>query len=312
MTTEEFINYIEERTYPYTFRETGRARLSELHRKYSESLLMECIDIAISQYFSYDTEGKLTQASVSLFLDKLGGIAYNKSRAPIDQEIYHIKKLCKKIYSYWNDIQGDDILARYVRALKLANWTEKQILEDLQIEVVRVCNSSRNWTQWSETMEGWISDIENWNNASDMSISESGSILPDQLFADVPHNIQIVCKQINSSYEHNLYDCTAVMMRRLLEGLLVLSYQKHGIEAEITEKNGCHSTLDKIIKNAVQNSTLALSSNTKRDMALFKDIGNYSAHKIWYNSTKQDIEPHRLKYRVVIEELIYKAEVKRS
>ena len=45
-------------------------------------------------------------------------------------------------------------------------------------------------------------------------------------------------------------------------------------------------------------------------MPLFKDIGNFSAHKIWYNSTKQDIEPHILKYRVIIEELMYKAGVK--
>ncbi len=310
MTTEEFIAYVEERAYPYTFLENGRARLSELHRKYSESLLLECIDIGIKQYFRYDTEGKLSQASVSEFLNKLGGIAYNKSRSPIDQELYHIKNLCKKTYSYWNDTQGDDILARYVRALRKANWTEDQILDDLQTEVIRVCNSSRNWTQWSEKMEQWIADIGKWDMPDDASISESGSILPVQLFADVPRNIQLICKQINASYEQNLYDCTAVMMRRLLEGLLVLSYQKHGIEADITEKNGCHSTLDRIIKNAAQNGTLALSANTKRDMALFKDIGNYSAHKIWYNSTKQDIEPHLLKYRVIIEELMYKAGVK--
>ncbi len=310
MTTEEFIAYVEERAYPYTFLENGRARLSELHRKYSESLLLECIDIGIKQYFRYDTEGKLSQASVSEFLNKLGGIAYNKSRNPIDQELYHIKNLCKKTYSYWNDTQEDDILARYVRALRKANWTEDQILDDLQTEVIRVCNSSRNWTQWSEKMEQWIADIGKWDMPDDASISESGSILPVQLFADVPRNIQLICKQINASYEQNLYDCTAVMMRRLLEGLLVLSYQKHGIEADITEKNGCHSTLDRIIKNAAQNGTLALSANTKRDMALFKDIGNYSAHKIWYNSTKQDIEPHLLKYRVIIEELMYKAGVK--
>lgn len=38
MTTEEFIDYVEERTYPFTFLENGRAQLSELFRKYPESL----------------------------------------------------------------------------------------------------------------------------------------------------------------------------------------------------------------------------------------------------------------------------------
>lgn len=100
------------------------------------------------------------------------------------------------------------------------------------------------------------------------------------------------------------------MMRRLLEGLLVLAYQHHGIESEITENDGCYYTLDKIIKNTITNSTLSLSANTKQDVSLFNDIGNFSAHKIWYNATKQDIEPHILKYRIIIEELMYKSGVK--
>ena len=53
MNTEEFIAYVEKRIFPYTFRENGRAQLSDLYRKYPESLLMECIDIGIKQYFRY-------------------------------------------------------------------------------------------------------------------------------------------------------------------------------------------------------------------------------------------------------------------
>ena len=82
-------------------------------------------------------------------------------------------------------------------------------------------------------------------------------------------------------------------------------------DAEITDKSGTHHvSLDKMIKNAEQNATLALSSNTRKDMMLFKDLGNYSAHKIWYNCTQGDIKPHILKYRVIIEELMYKAGLK--
>lgn len=310
MTIEEFIEYIEERTTPYTFRETGRASLSELFRKYPEELLLECIDIGIKQYFHYDNQGVLTRESVETFLSKLGGIAYNKSRSPIDQELNHIKHYCQKSYPYWSDTKGDDILYRYIQALRLAGWNEKRILQDLQKEVWHVCQTSRNWTQWSDTMEGWINDIHNWNKQDDTTIDQSGTILPSVLFDKLPSNIQKVCQQINASYEKNLFDCTAVMMRRLLEGLLVLMFQDFNLETEITEKNGYHSTLDRIINKAIQNPAFTLSANTKHDMQLFKDIGNYSAHKIWYNSTKQDIEPHILKYRVVIEELMYKAHLK--
>ena len=157
----------------------------------------------------------------------------------------------------------------------------------------------------------WIQDIEHWNDKDTITIQQEESILPEVLFSDLSSDFQSICKQINASYENNLFDCTAVMMRRLLEGLLVLSYQNYGIESEITAKDHVHHlTLDRIIKNAEQNTTLKLSSSTRRELMIFKDLGNYSAHKIWYNCTQQDIKPHILKYRVIIEELIYKSGLK--
>lgn len=295
---------------PYSLNERGKAQLAQTIRKYPYELLIECIDIGIKQYFHYDEKGTLTEESVDEFLNKFGGIAYNRSQNPIDQEISHIKNKCRKIYAYWNDFEADNILSRYILGLRKSGWTDNQILKDLQTEVNRLSNSSRNWSQWSDAMEKWIEDINHWGDEDSTSIEQDGTVIPSLIFENLSPNIQSLCKQINASYENNLFDCTAVMMRRLLEGLLVLSYQNLDIEEEITEKSGWHSTLDKIIKNAEQNATLALSANTRKDMVLFKDLGNYSAHKIWYNSTQQDIKPHILKYRVIIEELMYKAGLK--
>ncbi|ADU26510.1 hypothetical protein [Ethanoligenens harbinense] len=301
---------INDKIAPYSLNERGKAELAQTIRKYPYELLIECIDIGIERYFCYDEKGTLTQESVGKFLDKLGGIAYNKSKNPIDQEISHIKNKCKKIYAYWNDFKAEDILAKYILALRKSDWTDNQILNDLKTEVNRLSNSSTSWSQWFATMEKWIEDINHWGDEDSISIEQDGTVLPSSIFENLSQNIQSLCKQINASYENNLFDCTAVMMRRLLEGLLVLSYQNLGVEKEITEKNGRHLTLDKIIKNAEQNTELALSANTRKDMAIFKDLGNYSAHKIWYNSTQQDIKPHILKYRVIIEELMYKAGLK--
>lgn len=161
-------------------------------------------------------------------------------------------------------------------------------------------------------MRHWIEDIKKWGQEDITSVQQLGTILPDALYNGLQSNIQSLCKQINASYENNLFDCTAVIMRRLLESLLVLCYQNSGIEADIMDKSGLyHISLDKMIKNAEQNTTLAFSANTRREMALFKDLGNYSAHKIWYNCTQQDIKPHILKYRTIIEELMYKSGVKK-
>ncbi len=299
-----------EKIKPYSLSQVGKSKVAQLVLQYPYDVLLECIDIGVASYFRYDKDGKLLQDSVGTFLDKLGGIAYNKTRTPIEQEIYHLKNKGRSQFGYWNNVKADDLLHEYVKALQ-AHWEDESIFEDLKGESVRMMNNSQSWTEWSSTLEKWISDIKKWGKDNTVAIEQLGTILPDVLFCNLPFNIQALCKQINASYENNLYDCTAVIMRRLLESLLVLSYQKTGIEAEIMDKSGNHHiSLDKIIKNAEQNSVLALSANTKKDMALFKDLGNYSAHKIWYNCTQQDIKPHALKYRVIIEELFYKAGIK--
>jgi len=309
MARKKIETIVKEKIEPYTLNERGMADLSQIVRQYPYELLLECIDIGVSSYFKYDEEGKLTRDSVQMFLNKLGGIAYNKSRSPVDQEIYHLKNKGKRKFTYWNQQQADNLLNEYVQALYLYGWNESMILSDLRGESVRMMNNSSNWTQWCHTMEGWIQDVKRWDAEDTVTVEQLGTVLPDALFSSLPVNVQSLCKQINASYENNLFDCTAVIMRRLLESLLVLSYQKAGIEEEIMNGNH-HVTLDKIIKNAEQNKILALSSNTKKDMTLFKDLGNYSAHKIWYNCTRGDIKPHILKYRVIIEELMYKSGLK--
>ncbi len=140
------------------------------------------------------------------------------------------------------------------------------------------------------TIDEFIDYIE--KRTAPFTLLETGRAQLSELFRKYPESLLLECVDIG------------------IKQYLVLSYQNNGIESEITDQNGRHIILDKIIKNAAQNSTLSLSANTRRDMALFKDIGNYSAHKIWYNCTRQDIEPHIIKYRVIIEELMYKAGVK--
>lgn len=307
MTCDELISYIEQRTAPYTLNEIGRAGISELYRKYPEELLIDCIDTGVQSYFIYDKDQNLTSESVARFLKNLPGIAYNRVRPPIDKEIYHLKNLCRKNFNYWSDSKATSIFQNYVTALKSANYSDAEIIEDLKNDVTNMIYNCSSWSQWRRNMVEWTEELLTTNSTT---IEQQGSILPESLFLDLKSNVQTICKQINASYENHLFDCTAVMMRRLLEALLVLSYQNLGIEDDITNSNGQHLSLDKIIKNASENNKLALSSNAKRDMSLFKDLGNYSAHRIWYNATEGDIKPHMLKYRVIIEELLYKSGMK--
>lgn len=311
MARKKIETIINEKIRPFSLNEKGRADIAHLTTQYSYDILKECIEIGVAKYFRYDEDGKLSQDSVNNFLNKLGGIAHNKSLPPIEQEILRLKNKGKYTFRYWRDDIADQILHNYVKALRVY-WTEQQVVEDLKGDTTRLMNSSGNWSTWTSRMKHWIDDVNKWGQEDATTVQQSGTILPDTMYSNLQSNIQSLCKQINASYEKNLYDCTAVIMRRLLESLLVLCYQNAGIESEIMDKSSLyHITLDKMIKNAEQNKTLGFSANTRKEMALFKDLGNYSAHKIWYNCTQQDIKPHILKYRAIIEELMYKSGVKR-
>ncbi|MBR6421872.1 hypothetical protein IKS86_04105 [bacterium] len=308
MARKKIKTIIKRKIRPFSLNEKDKTLIDQLERKYSYELILESIDAGVNQYFSYDESGQLTKESVETFLSMLGGILNNKSQTPIEQAIRHIKNKGKKIIHDWNAQKADEALHLYVEGLKALKYSEEQIEDELRGETFRLTTYAKDWSTWSRTIKDWLLDIKDLLEKDNTTFNQSGTILPEELFADLSLNIVSLCKQINASYENNLYDCTAVMMRRLLEVLLILSYQNFGVESEIIEAENHHYLkLDKIIKNAKNNSKLSLSAGTKSDMIIFKDLGNLSAHKIWYHCTRGDIKPNITKYRVIIEELLYKS-----
>ncbi len=136
------------------------------------------------------------------------------------------------------------------------------------------------------------------------------NILPKSLFLGTRGYIEKLSLQINSSYEHNLFDGCAVLMRRLLEILLIHSFQHKKIEAQIKDSNDNYYLLEKIINIASKNKILDLSRNLKSNLENYRNLGNFSAHKIHYNAKKFDVDKVKIHYRVDIEELLYKAGIK--
>jgi hypothetical protein len=99
-------------------------------------------------------------------------------------------------------------------------------------------------------------------------------------------------------------------MRRLVEVLLILSYERLGIDREIRHPSGDYMMLDGIISNARDNRTLALSRNSKASVDVFRTLGNFSAHKIYYTARRSDIRTHIVELRALVEELLYKSGIR--
>ena len=114
-------------------------------------------------------------------------------------------------------------------------------------------------------------------------------------------------QQINFTYGNNCFDACAVLMRRLFEVLLVLSYQNKGIEADITKPDGSHKMLEGIVKDAVQNKALGVPARISKNFDAFREVGNNSAHSITYTAGKLDIDNIARDYRVMMEDLYNRA-----
>ena len=140
-----------------------------------------------------------------------------------------------------------------------------------------------------------------------LDIPSSGLLLDEQKFKINRPNINKLVDQINHCYEYNCYDACAVLMRKLFETVLILAYENLQIANEIKDGTGNYHMLESITGNAKNNSTLNLSREPKKSLDKIRDVGNYSAHNIYYNATKKDIDDINTLYRLVMEELYYKA-----
>jgi hypothetical protein len=141
-------------------------------------------------------------------------------------------------------------------------------------------------------------------------VVDQGTVLPEVLYLKTRGYLESLAKQINASYEHNIYDGCAVLMRRLEEILLIHSYEKHGIDAAIKDGNDNYLMLEGIVKDAVANTTLGLSRTSKVTVEEIRKLGNFSAHKITYTCKREYISEKIPEFRALIDELLYKAGIR--
>lgn len=144
----------------------------------------------------------------------------------------------------------------------------------------------------------------------DENIETEDTILPNELIKNTRGYIENLGKQINGCYNNNLFDGCAVLMRRLLEILLIHSYEAVGKESLIMENDG-YRNLSYIINYLLSNKPIKLTKESSEVIDEFRQVGNFSAHRIQYNAKRKDIDNLKLKYRMTIEELLYQSKIKK-
>jgi hypothetical protein len=116
--------------------------------------------------------------------------------------------------------------------------------------------------------------------------------------------------QINGCYASGWYDACAVMIRRLVETLVIETFESHKMESKIMNPTGDYLHLGGLVTNALNEPKWNLSRNAKRALPRLKDVGDLSAHNRRFTAQREDIEKVIPDLRVVAQEFIFLARLK--
>ncbi len=126
--------------------------------------------------------------------------------------------------------------------------------------------------------------------------------------------IEAVCRQMNGCYVATYFDGASVMMRRLIETLIIEAYEHLKREGEIKDLQHNYYMLNGLVERASGENThpgLHLSRDGKAALKSIKGLGDKSAHNRRYVAVKADLENVRSGLRLVSQELIQIANLKK-
>ncbi len=141
-------------------------------------------------------------------------------------------------------------------------------------------------------------------------IAKSQPVILMSLVRGTRGYIEKISNQANGAYENGWYDACAVMLRRLVETLIIETFEHHKIEHKIKNANGDFFYLKDLIDKTLAETSWNLSRNTKQALPKLKEIGDKSAHSRRFIAQRGDIQPLLRDLRTVVQELIYLAQLK--
>jgi hypothetical protein len=112
-----------------------------------------------------------------------------------------------------------------------------------------------------------------------------------------------VLEEANWCFSQNCPNACAAMLRRLVESLIIESFEAHGVEASIKDSLGEYLELKALIGKAIAEPTLKLSRNTRNALPNLKFLGDLSVHARHNLVRIGDLKNVRNEARGAIEEL---------
>lgn len=213
-------------------------------------------------------------------------------------------------YVTTNEEPTINVINDYFSQNHLPKYNQTYLKEDLKKSKNVTKGSNANSYKPQRQYLGLMASLYPFAELKSEDIITDDIIIPDILVENTRGYIKTLSQQINASYNYNIFDGCAILMRRLLEILLIHSYEEKGFINDIKENDG-YRNLSYIINHASSNKPFSLSKEVIETLDEFRQLGNFAAHKIQYNTKRKDIDNIRLRYRMTIEELLYASGIKK-
>ncbi len=130
------------------------------------------------------------------------------------------------------------------------------------------------------------------------------SVLPREIFESTRGYIERIVYQLNASYDQTLFDCCAVMCRRILETLLIEVYESVGRAHNVKDQDGHFFMFARLLTYFEKDPQFHPSRNALKGLKDFKALGDLSAHNRRFNARRDDIDRVRDGLRIAAEELL--------
>jgi hypothetical protein len=124
--------------------------------------------------------------------------------------------------------------------------------------------------------------------------------------------IEKVCEQMNGCYQFGFFDAASVMMRRLVETLIIEAYEARTRDAEVKDASGNYLFLRDLVSRAIGSNPIGLGRDARDALSRIKEAGDRSAHNRRYNAVRSDLDKLQSGVRVVVDELINIASLRRQ
>jgi len=153
--------------------------------------------------------------------------------------------------------------------------------------------------------------LPNIFSAPTPQVNAEGGYLDREVWRDSRGYIEKVCFQLNGCYQFGFYDAGSVMVRRVVETLIIEAFEHLNRETEIKDSENNYFMLGELASRAIDARGLTLGREAKTALKDIKKIGDRSAHNRRYNAVKADLDEIRSGVRVVVDELMNIASLRR-